>query len=276
MNEDTPRWLESGSDATDAERSMLRSDAADGPPKAKREAMWAALASHLSPGGGAPSSPTPTALTSKLATVSSVKVVLGVAAGAGLWWGGHAALHTLAVSRPAATTPAPSHVESAEPRANPNAPRGASETPRDAVETERADAATRSRELMREFPAATKGHSRKPMVPSAGMTPSAPSDAPRASASAPIGEENRLQAEGEALDRARSALRAGDPRRAEQLLDHASSEFSGGMLVQEREALAIETLWALGKRDDARARARRFLTEFPSSPYAARVRTFAK
>jgi hypothetical protein len=69
---------------------------------------------------------------------------------------------------------------------------------------------------------------------------------------------------------AREALRAGDPQRALTLLEAAGSG-AAGVLVQERALLEIEALVGLGKREQARERARAFLVTWPESPYARRV-----
>jgi hypothetical protein len=92
--------------------------------------------------------------------------------------------------------------------------------------------------------------------------PSAASAAPKAAA--PNTEEYRL------LREARRALST-DPARALALAEEHASRFSGGMLGQEREAIAIEALSRLGRTGQASSRAQAFLRRFPNSPYRNRI-----
>jgi len=73
------------------------------------------------------------------------------------------------------------------------------------------------------------------------------------------------------LNQARTALQAGDARRALAQLDAIAADFPQGVLVQERDALRIEALLELGERQRARELARRFLELHPHSPHAAAV-----
>jgi outer membrane protein assembly factor BamD (BamD/ComL family) len=68
------------------------------------------------------------------------------------------------------------------------------------------------------------------------------------------------------VQQARLAL-VDNPARALELADHADDRFPSGALVQEREVVAIEALVQLGRQDDARERAGRFLRRFPASVY---------
>jgi len=70
---------------------------------------------------------------------------------------------------------------------------------------------------------------------------------------------------------ARSTLRAGNATTALQLIERAASRFPHGVLVQEREALRIEALVALGRIGEARARAQAFVSAYPKSPHLGRV-----
>jgi outer membrane protein assembly factor BamD (BamD/ComL family) len=71
---------------------------------------------------------------------------------------------------------------------------------------------------------------------------------------------------------ARAYLRSGDARGALSLLDALRRDFPRGVLAQERDALAIEAMLALGDRAKARAAATRFLAQYPASPHAATVK----
>jgi outer membrane protein assembly factor BamD (BamD/ComL family) len=86
-------------------------------------------------------------------------------------------------------------------------------------------------------------------------------------ASANAREESQL------VGSARSMLRAGNATVALQLLELATARFPAGILIQEREALRIEALTALGRTSEARARAESFVKAYPKSPHVSRVTT---
>lgn len=88
--------------------------------------------------------------------------------------------------------------------------------------------------------------------------------------------ESRLREESEMLRQARAALRGGDTGGAMRLLEQARQKFPGGVLGQEREALAIETLAKSGARDVASARAAAFIQAHPQSPHAARLQVYVQ
>jgi len=75
--------------------------------------------------------------------------------------------------------------------------------------------------------------------------------------------------------RAREALRRGDAEQALAILEGARRDFSEGGLAQEREAPAVEALVVTGPRSEAVERAKAFVERYPSSPYAARIRSLA-
>jgi hypothetical protein len=83
-------------------------------------------------------------------------------------------------------------------------------------------------------------------------------------------EESRL------LQRARESVRRGDAPRALAALREEHARFPNGLLDQERRALVVEALWASGNHQGARVEANAFLTVYPNSPLAARVRSFAQ
>jgi len=68
---------------------------------------------------------------------------------------------------------------------------------------------------------------------------------------------------------ARARLRAGDARGALATLEGLRRDFPGGVLAQERDALMIEALLALGERERARQLATRFVARYPGSPHTA-------
>ena len=75
-----------------------------------------------------------------------------------------------------------------------------------------------------------------------------------------------------AIDRAESALTAGDAAEAIRRIDEYDARFPMGVLAQEATTLRIEALVAQGKRDAATALARQFLTSHPTTPHATRIR----
>jgi len=71
---------------------------------------------------------------------------------------------------------------------------------------------------------------------------------------------------------ARSALRAGDAPHSLAILDEHDRLFPAGALSEDCAAERIYALCALGRVDEARALATRFLADHPVSPHAASVR----
>jgi hypothetical protein len=89
-------------------------------------------------------------------------------------------------------------------------------------------------------------------------------------ADAPVSVNELLQ-ESRRLDRARTALRAGEPAHALRLLRDGTPGTTA--LAQEREALTIEAQAAIpALRAAATERARVFLRAYPGSPYRARIK----
>jgi len=73
------------------------------------------------------------------------------------------------------------------------------------------------------------------------------------------------------LEQARSALRGGQAARSLALTDQHAALYADGILVEEREALAIEALLELGRRDEAAAKWSKFAAAYPHSNYQARL-----
>ena len=65
---------------------------------------------------------------------------------------------------------------------------------------------------------------------------------------------------------------ARDPAQALALAEEAERDFPRGQLVEERRAIAIRALIALGRRDEAQRRAEPFLAEYGRGAHAAAVR----
>ncbi len=76
----------------------------------------------------------------------------------------------------------------------------------------------------------------------------------------------------ELIDLADTKLRSGDPTGALAVVREHEQRCAAGLLVQERERIAIDALAKLGRVDAAKARSRAFEERFPSSPHLRRVR----
>lgn len=101
-----------------------------------------------------------------------------------------------------------------------------------------------------------------------GKTAIAPT--PGASPSGSAVAADALLEEAQSLERVRARL-GGDPAGALAALADHQRRFPRGQLGAEREYLTIDALSRLGRRDEARARARAFLARYPSSPYAVKL-----
>ena len=111
-------------------------------------------------------------------------------------------------------------------------------------------------------------------APHSDVADTAPSEAP---ASNPLtrslqpGGARNLAAERALLDRVQRALRAGDVAGAQRALDAHARRFPTGILAEEREALAIKTLVAAGRRREAQKRAAMFRERFPDGLFRSSV-----
>jgi hypothetical protein len=92
--------------------------------------------------------------------------------------------------------------------------------------------------------------------------PSAPPPAAHAKAAS---SASSIAAERPLLDVARAALLRGEPGEAMRPIELHARRFPNGVLAEEREALAVESLVSLHRYDEARARAATFRTRFPGS-----------
>lgn len=62
------------------------------------------------------------------------------------------------------------------------------------------------------------------------------------------------------------------PSQALALANEGHATFKGGVLYQEREALALQALSTLGRRSELEARGERYLRAFPNGSFSTRVR----
>lgn len=118
-----------------------------------------------------------------------------------------------------------------------------------------------------------------PSAPDESPGPSAPPPRPARAAPPPPTAETTVVApsdvtESEAtfLRRTRAAL-AEDPAVALRMTREHASRFPRGVLVQERDVIAIDALVRLGALDEARAKARAFRARYPRSAHASRIAT---
>lgn len=101
---------------------------------------------------------------------------------------------------------------------------------------------------VRPLPAAREGAPPRPAAPPSGLS------------------EDQL------LEKARAALRL-DPGLALRLTREHQQRFSGGILTQEREVIAIEALRRLGRSVEADQRAQRFEQRYPGSAHQRKLDT---
>ncbi|MEP7122812.1 MAG: hypothetical protein ABJE95_17940 [Byssovorax sp.] len=295
------RWLSDGGGATRGERDLLRLGAAHEPPASAKDAVWTALLAQLPPippgssggggaggaGGGKLAAGAAKAAGAAGASGSGGAAVAGAVGGgilkSALIGAGSALLliATYAVVAPAQapSLPAPIATTAPDPGAR-NAPPGplgrspaSSPIARDPSGNEGPAASPDSvAPVGAPLPAASgearvapsSGHDSKGLVGSAG------------SAAAPADRETRLLEESRRLAEARDALRRGDASGALSLLSDLQRAVPGGILGQEREALAIEALAKSGRTSEARTRAQAFLQAYPQSPHAPHVEPFAR
>jgi hypothetical protein len=92
----------------------------------------------------------------------------------------------------------------------------------------------------------------------------APPPAPGLSSPSSVGDLS-LGEEGALLERARSALMAGQEKAARAALAEHERRFADGRMAEQREALEIAALVQAGQRDEARERATRFRERYPRS-----------
>jgi hypothetical protein len=104
-----------------------------------------------------------------------------------------------------------------------------------------------------DLPAAPTGRSGSGGVPAPVASP------------ASRGAQSQLAAERQLLDRARGALEQEDGAAALATIAEHERKYPDGILVQEREAMAVRALLLLGRAPEARARADRFKSRFPDS-----------
>jgi hypothetical protein len=122
----------------------------------------------------------------------------------------------------------------------------------------------RSHTEPRSRPATRTAPRRVPPAPSAETAEAIVEEGPSSGPSS-------LAIEAQLLGRAQAALGA-EPRTALSIVEQHAREFPAGVMAQERDALRIEALVALGEQSRARTAAARFHRDYPRSGLRDRVR----
>ena len=115
-------------------------------------------------------------------------------------------------------------------------------------------------------------------APRAGVEPAAGSTDP----AQPVAAEAEAPAAAQAADseltllsRAQGLL-ARDAQAALEVMNEHARAYPRGEFAQEREALAIDALRRLGRRQELQTRARAFLQRYPSSPHRDRIESWLR
>jgi hypothetical protein len=252
---DSKEWFES---LSSEQRSVLEEGLGVAPPLGARDAIWGALATKLPATAAASVAAAHGVTVASLLKPLAVGLVLGAATATGIT-GVRLATSSAPAPVPAALATAPALPDAPAhplPLASP-APPQPTALPTRAPSTE----------PTQPLPANTAGTANELVAPLAASAPVAsfPSDAPAAVPENPILLESRR------LATARASWRSGDARTALTELEALERDFPAGVLGQERDALRIQALAALGQRERARALAQRFLETHRGSPHAAAV-----
>ena len=278
------RWIDEGGSATPFERDLLRSARSVEPPPGAQSQVLAALLASLpppgGPGGSGPAGAGGKGAVAKAAATSGAAMgaAAGILKGAVLGAGSAIAL----IAAYTAVTPMTSGTSGrrSEPPMNPPAamaPLRIAPAPIAPVAPVAPVGAAPGGDDAQNRPTAP------PVavgVPVGGPTVehrAAPAVTTGATgADTAIERETMLREENRQMSDARAAMRRGDAPGALALLEQVRAHFPGGVLVQEREALAIEALARSGRRSEASARAAAFLRAYPTSMLAERVQAFTR
>ncbi len=104
-------------------------------------------------------------------------------------------------------------------------------------------------------------------TPASDLSPAA-TETPRATVSAGASanaDDAQMSTERSLLDVARASFARGEHDRALTALERHKARYPSGLLAEEREALAVRTLVALGRSKQAHERGQRFLARYPES-----------
>jgi hypothetical protein len=232
MTSDPERLLGASSGCSLAERELLESVHHVGPPSTAKDEAWRGLAAKIAVASAAGTAHTSTAAAATKVSVAQGGLYTQVAAlvlGGGLMVGGG----WLALRAPEASTPLVAPPAVVAPKAVAPPPRAHDEAP--------------------VLPPPVIEERRSEKVAGRRTEP------PRV---------DSLKAESGLLSQARAELRSGNSAGAQASLDKLQAQFPKGVLLQEREVLAIEVLHARGNVEAARRRAKAFIAAYPKSPHS--------
>ena len=112
-----------------------------------------------------------------------------------------------------------------------------------------------------------------PSITPENLTPVEPNKLGTSATTTPLASEgsSTLAAERNLLDQARGALARGEPAAGLAPLERHATRFPKGVLTEEREALAVRVLGAMGNMQAAATRAEGFHRRFPNSLFTPAV-----
>ncbi|MDI1482808.1 hypothetical protein [Polyangium sp. y55x31] len=258
----------------EARAILLAGRDGDDPSPADRARLRRALSAAIAAGGAASvgGERIADAATTKLGeAASATKIASAAKTGAvfslgGLAWKGMVALLVGgAASAVAILGPTATHLETPPAATHLEAPAQKGKTP---------PAPTRAEAEPTVIPIDDPPPPPAPELPHAPTVNAAPKrTAPTVATNEPSPEPtDPLLAETRRLRAVHGAMKDGDPEQALRLLDENSASAEGQSLRAERTAARVLALCKLGRVDEARAEAARFLSESPGSPLADRVR----
>lgn len=238
-------------------RGALEAGKADLPSAAELAALAAKLGPIVGGGPGAPGGGSPAA-SGAGAMSGAAKLAAVVGLGAAVALGGAAYLGAFSPAAPTSGSAIATASASASATASANATASASAS---AMANAMANASTTTSAMASATAGARAGTAASARV-------AIPSAAPSATAER---TPEPLEPEATLLGRAQDALRS-DPARALALCERHARDYPGALLGQEREVIAVDALTKLGRTAEAKARARRFRDQHPSSSHLGRLK----
>lgn len=246
MSVDPRRLIDPRAGAPDDLRALLRSADMDGPSIAQLRRLTARLEPQLSTTPAAPTQVGTVAVGKAFAVVAVIAIVVGVIG--------------FVVGRESTLPVAPNAVVSIPDARAPVIDAGAIAIAVDAAPIIDPTPTTR--------PPSPSRTSRRPAHGSSTSTPppSRPASVqPASNEPAPVEDELAV------LGRAQRALVAGDAATALELAERHARTFPAAMMIEEREAIAIEALARLGRAEAAASRFATFRDAHPRSSYRHRL-----
>jgi len=214
----------------------------------------------------------------KVTSLTKLGALISLGGATWAWKGALALLAAGAVTAGVIAGPAMMHVEGPTPAASialppaPPAPLEPKVTPIGPADPPVEPAPAPPAPPQQTTPPAPMAPSNAPESAPSDAPESAPADAPESAPSNAPESADTLLAETRRLRAAHGALQGGDPARALALLSEPSASTEGQSLQEERAAARVLALCELGRGEEARAEAARFLAQNPGSPLADRVR----